>query len=135
MMLTDTDRVAQVTCALGKNALVLYRMRGQEALGQLAHWDLELLADQSNLDIAKMLGSDFSLSLTIPAGGVREYNGIVTAFELARADRRAIHRRPVELFARGPRAKSSTGRRCIARRSARACGCSHAHRTAASFIR
>jgi type VI secretion system secreted protein VgrG len=92
MMLTDTDRVAQVTCALGKNALVLYRMRGQEALGQLAHWDLELLADQSNLDIAKMLGSDFSLSLTIPAGGVREYNGVVTAFELARPASKELNR-------------------------------------------
>jgi type VI secretion system secreted protein VgrG len=84
MMLTDTDRIAQVTCALGKNALVLYRMRGREELGRLAQWDVELLADQSNVDIAKMLGSDFSLSLEIPGGGAREYNGIVTAFELAR---------------------------------------------------
>ncbi|BBU31258.1 type VI secretion system protein VgrG [Burkholderia sp. THE68] len=84
MMLTDNDRIAQVTCAFGKNALVLYRMRGREELGRLAQWDLELLADRSNLDIAKMLGSDFSLSLAIPSGGTREYNGIVTAFELAR---------------------------------------------------
>ncbi|WP_321801386.1 type VI secretion system Vgr family protein [Caballeronia sp. J97] len=84
MMLTDTHRIAQVTCALGQNALVLYRMRGREELGRLAQWDLELLADRSNLDIATMLGSDFSLSLEIPSGGVREYNGIVTAFELAR---------------------------------------------------
>ncbi|WP_244808422.1 type VI secretion system Vgr family protein [Caballeronia zhejiangensis] len=84
MMLTDTDRIAQTTCALGKNALVLYRMRGREELGRLAQWDLELLADRSNLDIARMLGSDFSLSLAIPSGGTREYNGIVTAFELAR---------------------------------------------------
>ncbi|MCC8402946.1 type VI secretion system tip protein VgrG [Paraburkholderia sp. MMS20-SJTN17] len=85
MMLTDTDRIAQVTCALGKNALVLYRMRGVEELGRLAQWNVELLADQSNLDIARMLGSDFSLSLQIPGGGTREYNGIVTALELARA--------------------------------------------------
>jgi type VI secretion system secreted protein VgrG len=84
MMLTDTNRIAQVTCALGENALVLYRMRGREELGRLAQWDLELLADRSNLDVAAMLGSEFSLSLEIPAGGKREYNGIVTAFELAR---------------------------------------------------
>jgi type VI secretion system secreted protein VgrG len=84
MMLSDTNRIAHVSCALGKNALVLWRMRGREALGRLAQWDLELLADQSNLDIATMLGSDFSLSLEIPGDGAREYNGIVTAFELAR---------------------------------------------------
>ncbi|SAK74840.1 Rhs element Vgr protein [Caballeronia hypogeia] len=84
MMLTDTNRIARVTCALGENALVLYRMRGREELGRLAQWDLELLADRSNLDIAQMLGSNFSLSLEIPSGGRREYNGIVTAFELAR---------------------------------------------------
>lgn len=84
MMLTDTHRIAQVTCALGKNVLLLYRMCGTEELGRLARWDLDLLADRSDLDIAKMLGSDFSLSLEIPAAGAREYNGIVTAFELAR---------------------------------------------------
>jgi type VI secretion system secreted protein VgrG len=84
MILTDTDRFAQVTCASARNALVLWRMRGREELGRLAKWDLELLADQSNVDIAKMLGSDFSLSLAIPGGGTREYNGIVTALGLAR---------------------------------------------------
>jgi type VI secretion system secreted protein VgrG len=84
MLLDDRNRIAQVSCALGRNTLVLYRMRGREELGRLAQWDLELLADRSNLDIATMLGSDFSLSLDIPGGGAREYNGIVTAFELAR---------------------------------------------------
>jgi len=84
MKLTDTHRIARVTCALGADALAFYRMRGHEALGRLAQWDLELLAEDSNIDIAKLLGQDLSVSIEIPGGGVREFNGIVTAFELAR---------------------------------------------------
>ena len=60
-MLTDTHRIAKLTCALGPDALVLYRMRGREELGRLAAWDLDLFAERSDLDIATMLGSDLSL--------------------------------------------------------------------------
>ncbi|SAL49887.1 Rhs element Vgr protein [Caballeronia humi] len=84
MMLTDTHRIARIACALGPDALVLHRMHGREELGRLAQWDLELLAERSDLDIATMLGSDLSLALELPAGGEREFNGIVAAFELAR---------------------------------------------------
>ncbi|WP_268808173.1 contractile injection system protein, VgrG/Pvc8 family, partial [Caballeronia terrestris] len=61
MMLTDTHRIARIACALGPDALVLHRMRGREELGRL-----------------------LSLALELPAGGEREFNGIVAAFELAR---------------------------------------------------
>ncbi|MFM0053468.1 type VI secretion system Vgr family protein [Caballeronia grimmiae] len=84
MTLNDSHRIARVQSALGPDALVLYRMRGHEALGRLARWDLELLAEDSNIDIAKVLGEDFSLSMETPGNGRREFNGIVTAFELAR---------------------------------------------------
>ena len=84
MMLTDLNRAIRLKCALQADGLVLLRMRGHEELGRLAQWDLELLAERSDLALAPMLGSDLSVSLELPGGGEREFNGIVTAFELVR---------------------------------------------------
>lgn len=84
MMLTDSNRAIRLKCALQADGLVLFRMRGHEELGRLARWDLELLAERSDLSVASMLGSDLSVSLELPGGGEREFNGIVTAFELVR---------------------------------------------------
>jgi type VI secretion system secreted protein VgrG len=100
MMLTDTHRIAKLTCALGPDALVLYRMRGREELGRLSAWTLDLFAERSDLDIAAMLGSDLSIALDIPGGGERQFNGIVSAFVLAqpastKPNRPAIYRATV----------------------------------------
>jgi type VI secretion system secreted protein VgrG len=84
MMLTDVDRPIRLKSALEAQGLVLFRMRGHEELGRLAQWDLELLAERSDLAVATLLGSEVSLSIELPGGGEREFNGIVTAFELAR---------------------------------------------------
>jgi len=68
-MLTDLDRAIRLKCALQADGLVLFHMRGHEELGRLAQWDLELLAERSDLAVAPMLGSDLSVRLELPEGG------------------------------------------------------------------
>jgi type VI secretion system secreted protein VgrG len=84
-MLTDTRRLARVACVLGPDTLMFHTLRGHEELGRLARFELELVAERSDLSVAKLLGSDLSVRLKLPAGGEREFNGIVTAFALVRA--------------------------------------------------
>jgi type VI secretion system secreted protein VgrG len=83
MTARDPHRQASVSCAAAGDDLKLLRLTGTEELGRLSRFQLELLSTSNTLKPGDLLGQDISVELSLPAGGARQINGIVTAFRIA----------------------------------------------------
>jgi type VI secretion system secreted protein VgrG len=69
-------------CApLGEEAVFL-RMSASEALGRLSRFELVFLSTRNDIDPGAVLGENLSVTLDYPAGGERQFNGIVTTLRL-----------------------------------------------------
>jgi type VI secretion system secreted protein VgrG len=77
---TQTHREAAVKTALGDDVLLFKRMQCSEALGRLSEFVIELASERSDIRIADVLGTSMTVSLDLPQGGKRYFNGIVTRF-------------------------------------------------------
>jgi type VI secretion system secreted protein VgrG len=67
--------------ALGETAVFL-RMWVSEALGRLSVFELSFLSSRNDIDPGAVLGQNLSVTLDYPAGGERQFNGIVTTLRL-----------------------------------------------------
>ncbi|WP_179401426.1 type VI secretion system Vgr family protein [Burkholderia guangdongensis] len=83
MTTRDPHRQVSVTCAAAGDDLKFLRLTGTEELGRLSRFQLELLSTSNALKPGDLLGQDISVELSLPAGGERQINGIVTAFRIA----------------------------------------------------
>ncbi|MFL6630773.1 MAG: type VI secretion system Vgr family protein [Massilia sp.] len=77
---TQTHREAAVKTVLGDDVLLFKRMQCSEALGRLSEFCVELASERSDIKIADVLGTSMTVSLDLPQGGTRHFNGIVTRF-------------------------------------------------------
>jgi type VI secretion system secreted protein VgrG len=77
---TQTHREAAVKTVLGDDVLLFKRMQCSEALGRLSEFSIELASERSDIKIADVLGTSMTVSLDLPQGGKRHFNGIVTRF-------------------------------------------------------
>jgi type VI secretion system secreted protein VgrG len=80
--LTQDKRLIAVDTPLGKDVLLLTDFDGSEAVSQLFHFDVNMIADRSvgsdaKVDPKKMLGKSMTLSITLADGKKRFVNGIV----------------------------------------------------------
>ena len=76
----QSSRQGRLTTALGKNALVLLRMDGKEALSDDFEWRGEARSDQSSVDIHNLLGTRATVEID-HANGTRAFDGIVCEAE------------------------------------------------------
>jgi type VI secretion system secreted protein VgrG len=78
----STERHVRMTsAALGDDAVFL-RMSASEALGRLSRFDVAFLSLRNDIDPGAVLGQKLSVTLDYPAGGSREFNGVVTTLRL-----------------------------------------------------
>ncbi|WP_322029018.1 type VI secretion system Vgr family protein [Paraburkholderia sp. J76] len=78
----STNRHVRLTCAaLGDDAVFL-RMSASEALGRLSRFEIAFLSLRNDIDPGAVIGQNISVTLDYPAGGSREFNGIVTTLRL-----------------------------------------------------
>ena len=89
-----SSKAAQFSSPLGEK-LVFYAMHGRETLGQPFSYEVNLLSDDPNIDLAALLGQSVSVSLERYDGGVREFNGFVTHFSMVGTLGRHIRYRAV----------------------------------------
>lgn len=80
---SQSDRTFKVSTSEGKDALLFYRMNAREELGRLFHISLELLSNDAGIKIQNVLGQAMAVSTPLPAGGTREFHGIVSRFKYA----------------------------------------------------
>ena len=75
------SRTALFASPLGE-LLMFYSMRGQETLGRLFSYEVELLSPDDSIDLSKLLGQAATVAVELIDGGVREFTGFVTEFAL-----------------------------------------------------
>lgn len=100
MSITQEHRLFLIDTPLGQDVLVFYRMTGTEQLGRLFEYDIELLSERSDIELADLLGKKVTLAMQLPEaqvwetaddwfqapapqtrdGGTRYFNGFVTRF-------------------------------------------------------
>jgi type VI secretion system secreted protein VgrG len=78
---TSTRHVRMECAALGDTA-VFMRMSTTEELGRMSEFQLAFLSPSNDIDPADVLGQNLSVTLDYPAGGERQFSGIVTTLRL-----------------------------------------------------
>jgi type VI secretion system secreted protein VgrG len=84
---TQADRPIAVTTPLGKDALLLTGIQGREAVSELFHFELELLAEaDTQIRFDGILGQNVTVELHLSDGQKRYFNGLVKRFSQGRRD-------------------------------------------------
>ena len=88
---SDTSEDAQtsaphpkVETPLGEDVLVLKSMSGSEEISRLFQYQLELVSDDPAIDAKRVVGQKLTLTIDLPSGGERHFNGYVS--RLVRAE-------------------------------------------------
>lgn len=83
MAITQKHRIFGVNTVLGEDVLVFHRMVGSEQIGQLFEYNLELLSEKTDIQSARLLGTNMTVRMQLPESrkaGIRYFNGFVTRF-------------------------------------------------------
>ncbi|HYC22622.1 MAG TPA: type VI secretion system tip protein TssI/VgrG [Candidatus Bathyarchaeia archaeon] len=76
----STTKLVHLTTPLGPDKLMPYRMTATEELGRMFRYDLELLSEDPNIALDDLLGKVMTVSVDLPGGKARWFNGYVTRF-------------------------------------------------------
>ncbi|CAH0131814.1 Actin cross-linking toxin VgrG1 [Pseudomonas sp. Bi123] len=76
MAITQNNRLVQVNCPLGGDVLLLRSMEGNEELGRLFHYELNLTSEDRAITFDHLLGKPMGLTLELHDGGKRYFHGI-----------------------------------------------------------
>lgn len=83
MPTTEEFREASVEYSVTPGLFLLRRMSGQETMGRLGCFDLELLSETPNIDLNTVLAQPMAVRLNQPSGEKRFFHGYVTRISYA----------------------------------------------------
>jgi type VI secretion system secreted protein VgrG len=84
---TQADGPLAITTPLGKDVLLLTGIRGYEAISQLFNFQLDLLAEvKSEVHFDAILGQNVTVTMGLPNGEQRCFNGMVKRFSQSSRD-------------------------------------------------
>jgi type VI secretion system secreted protein VgrG len=84
---TQANRALQITTPLGADELLITGLDGREALSELFHFELELLAEnRQEIAFDKLLGQKAVVSLDTGDGKKRYFAGIISQFSQGKRD-------------------------------------------------
>jgi type VI secretion system secreted protein VgrG len=91
---TQTERPLSMTTPLGKDILLIIRLKGEESISQLFNFRLDLLAEVgSEIRFEKVLGQTVTVELRLLDGKKRYFNGLVKRFAQGKREERFIRYR------------------------------------------
>ncbi len=79
-MLTQENKPLSIDTPLGKDALLLAKLHGREALSELFSFELELFSEKQAIAFEEIIGKSVTISAFLPGGGKRYINGLVSRF-------------------------------------------------------
>lgn len=80
------SRFLELDTPLGPDVLLIDRFDGVEGLNTLYEFQASCLSDNLYLDLRDLIGRQVSVSLKLPLGGKRQFNGYVTDFAQTGSD-------------------------------------------------
>ena len=91
MQYTQNNRFLRIETGLGKDALLLRRMRGSESFSQLFCVELELLSYEENINPADIVGDHVALFIDASSSKPRHLNGFVKSFVYTGLEKRGLY--------------------------------------------
>ena len=85
MAYTQHDKLISVTTQLGEDVFLLTGLSGEEAISAGFQFELSLLSEQHRIPYETLLGGNLTVSITVPDGGKRCLNGIISSFSKGRS--------------------------------------------------
>lgn len=82
---TQHARTLELVTPLGADRLLLRHLRGQEAIGQLYCYELDLCSEDEYIDPQTLLGQMVSVRVSLPSGAKRELHGMISRMALVDA--------------------------------------------------
>jgi type VI secretion system secreted protein VgrG len=80
-MATQSNRTLKVATPLGTDVLLIQRLTGTEQISQLFHYDLQLISEDGEVQVDKILGKAVTVQYLLPDNaGTRFFSGFVTEF-------------------------------------------------------
>jgi type VI secretion system secreted protein VgrG len=77
---TQDNRPIRVATPLGKDALLLERLSGEEGVSSPFHFTLDLLSENASIDPNALLRKPIGVAIALPGGGERYVHGRVSRF-------------------------------------------------------
>ncbi len=91
MPYTQESRLLALETPLGDNVLLLQGFTGTEGISRLFRFDLDLLSGNNSVNFKNIIGQRVSVSVTLPDGGDRYFNGFVSRFAQSGSETRFTH--------------------------------------------
>src|SRR5262245_34003210 len=88
MPYVQANRRLAITTPLGKDALLLRGLTGNEAVSRLFHFDLDLVSENDSLKFEDLVGKNVTLRIYDADGSERNWNGYISRFSQGSQDRR-----------------------------------------------
>jgi len=76
--LTQAGRVAGIATPLGEDELVLQSLHGEEQLGRPFRYELELLSENTQINLTELVGQNVTVWLKLSKEDTRYFNGFVS---------------------------------------------------------
>ena len=86
--LTQTTRHIDIDTPLGEDVLLLQRFSAHEEMGSMFTFDLDLLSKNHEIKFDEIIGQNVTISMELPGGGKRYWNGFINRFEQVVSTRR-----------------------------------------------
>ena len=93
MRYTQQERLIAIDTPLGKDVLLLQGVTGQESMSRLFKFDLDLLSEDPSIPFDKIVGQRVTVTVVLPDGGKRYFNGCVSRFAQSGSDERFTYYR------------------------------------------
>lgn len=77
---TQKQRHINITTPLGADKLLLLGLQGSEGISRLFNFDLSLFSEDQGIAFADIIGKGVTVSIELPSGGYRYFNGIISSF-------------------------------------------------------
>lgn len=88
---TQENRLISIDTPLGDDDLLLDGFTGREGISQLFKFDLDLLSEKNSINFKDIIGQSVTISVTLPDGSDRYFNGVVSRFAQSGAEKRFTH--------------------------------------------
>ncbi len=85
MAYTQDNSLIALRTPLGKDVLLLTGFNGTEGLSRLFDFELDLLSENPNIPFADIIGKNVTVSILLPDGDKRFFNGIISRFSQGRS--------------------------------------------------
>lgn len=79
-MLTQENKLLSIYTPLGKDVLLLAKLRGQEGLSEIFNFYIDLFSEKDKIAFEDIIGQNVTITISLADGSYRYLNGLISRF-------------------------------------------------------